>query len=205
MDKFIESFSERPASQKILITVGIAAGLLFIIAVLYFTTTPSIRDSSEKSASANISPTSSPIYPPAQPNTTWSVYQGESFRISYPPNLSGTPGVINGGSIGTAFSITGSQDGTDFSIEIQVTNSETSPLENIYRVFRGFKYKEEEDVVGNVSAKKFSGRVGNLREMALVFENRNKAYKIQLMYNSEGANTKIEEIFKGVLSTFSLL
>lgn len=40
MDRFLDSFQERPTPQKILIIVGVTALFLLVLAILYFITTP---------------------------------------------------------------------------------------------------------------------------------------------------------------------
>lgn len=203
MDKFIESFAQRPTSQKILITIGFTAGFLLVLAVLYFVTTPKIENpKSSNSYQASILPTSVAL-PTDQPRAVWPVYKGPTYQISYPSGLSATPGVIAGG--GNALVLEGKEGSLSYNIEIQVIPQATDSAENIYGIFRGFGYKESDTTIANLPAKKFKGNIGNLQETAVVFENNGQVYKIQLGYTSTLIDNKIEQIFNSILSTFKFI
>lgn len=204
MDKFIDWFAERSTFQKILITLGICAFLLFLIAASYLLTNPTPSDKTNNTVS-NSNNSSAPTSgsTSSQPNTAWQIYSADTFQVSYPQSLTGAPGIISGG--GTALTLTGKEGVTDYNIEIQVTDSAQTPVDNIYEIFRSFEYKEEQTTLKNIIAKKFSGRTGDITETAVIFENRGKVYKIQLFYQSSGRSPQIDQMFEGVISTFTLL
>ena len=99
--------------------------------------------------------------------------------------------------------------GVDYTIEIQITSSSATPVENVSNVFRGLGYQESQIIISNLDARKFSGHIGDglsaLQETAIIFENRGKVYKIQLGYTSSEKNDLIEQTFMNILSTFKLI
>ncbi len=214
MEKFIESFEEKSTTHKIIITLLVALGLLVLTGGLYILTTPSSKKTDQETLVASPSqnpPSSSPPSAAAQnpispsPNTNWSAYQGDGYQINYPPDVSIQPGVINGG--GSALILKGKSGSTEYTIEIQVTSSSITPIQNIYEIFKGLGYKEEQTNIDSAIARKFSGSIGSLGlwETAIVFENRGKVYKIQSEYTSPGKNNLIEQTVSRTISTFKLL
>lgn len=203
MDRLIERFEEMTSSQKMIVTAGMTLLVLLFIGALYILTAPKIENPKAPNSFQDSVATPTPVVLKMQPVKPWPVYTGSAFELSYPPDATVTSGVVGGQ--GEALLIEGKEGGTDYNIELQITDATQTPLNNIYAIFRGLEYKEEETTLKNVIAKKFSGSVAGTAETAIVFESRGKVYKIQLFYNSPQINTNIEQIFQGILSTFKLI
>ena len=209
MDKFIESFSKKTSAQKIIITILITGGLLFVMGVTYFLTTPPVKKPDNLQNVNQTSPTQVPVSAGNESTTpAWPFYKGDGYQISYPPDLIAKPGIISTG--GTALLLSGkSSNGVDYTIEIQITSSSATPIENVSNIFKGLGYQESQVIISNLDARKFSGHIGDglpaLQETAIIFENRGKVYKIQLGYTSSEKNDLIEQTFMNILSTFKLI
>lgn len=209
MEKFIESFEKKPTSQKILITLGVAAVMLLIIALLYFLTGTSGSDSkntkelSEKSSQSLESPEVNPTHfiPESRPIENWHTYLGSNYQISYPSSLEGTPGVIEGKVGGTYFNMHGEDESTEFDIAFSVRKSDESSSLNINQKYKDLGYKQKQIIVGNRSASKFSGETVNIHENIVQFEDSGKLYKLRLSYISSTSNPRFEELFDEILST----
>jgi hypothetical protein len=204
VDKFIQGFSQGSSKQKIVLTILVALGLVLLISFFYFFTNPAPQNTNnENSKELNPTPTTTSL-DPVQPDSSWIVYQGENYELIYPPKLTSRPGVITDGAGGTSFTLTGKEEGIDYTIELQVTSASDAPLESYFATFRGLKYEESQMIIANQDAKKFSGKAGKFQETAAIFQLGEKIYKFQMSYKSENKNPKIEQIFEGVVSTFKL-
>mgnify|MGYP001571503096 CR=1 FL=1 len=202
MDKFIDWFSGQSVTRQILVTLGICAFLLFLIGASYVLTSPvPNKPANTISDEKNSSPSESNT--PNSPTQTKETYSSDTYQLSYPSNLNGGSGVISGG--GTAFSLSGKEDLTNYTIQLQLTDLAQTPVSNMYSIFRAFGFKEEEVTLKNVTAKKFYGATGDITETAIIFENRGKAYKIQLIYSGTTRNSKIDKIFEEIISSFILI
>lgn len=92
MDKFIESFSQRSTSQKILITIGVTIFFLVLIGASYFLSSPNIA-SPKNPNFQNSLPTPTPIVEKVLPSSQWQTYTSGDFSFSYPPALTLFDGV----------------------------------------------------------------------------------------------------------------
>jgi len=133
----------------------------------------------------------------------------KNYQVDYPQYLKVEPGIINGGGTSLLLSSQSNQNESPYKIEIQVFNSTNTSLATISGVFTGFGYMQSPVTVGNITARKFSGHISvsesNLQETAIIFENKEKIYKTQLMYNAPSVNRQIENIFARIVSTFKLI
>ena len=209
MDKFIESFSKKTSAQKIIITILITGGLLFVMGVTYFLTTPPVKKPDNLQNVNQTSPTQVPVSAGNEFTTpAWPLYKGEGYQVSYPPDLIAKPGVISTG--GTALLLSGkSSNDVDYTIEIQITSSSATPVENVSNVFRGLGYQESQIIISNLDARKFSGHIGDglsaLQETAIIFEDRERLYKIQLSYQKDQPDFQVQQIFQKILAAFKLI
>ncbi|MEK7558880.1 MAG: hypothetical protein AAB521_01075 [Patescibacteria group bacterium] len=202
VDRFIKFFEEASVSQKLLITGGFCAFLLFFMGASYLLTNYNINTASKNTSAENNADL------PADDGSKsddgeWEVYTGEAYKLSYPQGMFLSPGVVAGG--GSALGMADAEGVTEYGIELEVVDSSQRPLEDIYSSFRIAQYKEEEFLEGDISAKKFSGISGQMHETAIIFENRGEVYKFQLSYQSETENPKIKQIFRSILATFSFI
>ncbi len=213
MDKFLEFFSQRTTSQKILITIAGALIFLFFLAVVYILTTPPqpksnlTKDNNSKAqtptlATINTQPTS-PVL---------KAYQDKYYQISYPDNLIIEPGIIGNDPEQTSLLIhppTNSSGNTEYNIEIEALSSKVSSISAILAVFTALGYQKGNITVSNgLPAYIFKGQTEiqsrTLQEIAVFLEDKGRIFKLQLTYNNLNVDPRIELVFLRILPTFRL-
>ena len=133
---------------------------------------------------------------------TWQVYSETGYSISYPPDVTITPSIISGGGKALVFHL---PEGSNFNMHLEVIPNSITSLDAISGIFRSFKYQEENILINDKSARKFSGALtaGNktIQETVVVIENQNQIYKLQLTYSDDRKNIKADDLFSQILSS----
>lgn len=95
-------------------------------------------------------------------------------------------------------------------IEIQMTPSSITPIQQIYDIFTSFGMARSTLSVGpeNISAVRFTGKAKYtptpLQQDVVVFEKNGTVYKIQMMYSSDQVNSAYEQKLAQVLSNLQI-
>jgi len=139
---------------------------------------------------------------PTTPISAWQVYTETDYSISYPPDVTITPSIISGGGKALVFHL---PEGSNFNMHLEVIPNSITSLDAISGIFRSFKYQEENILINDKSARKFSGALtaGNktIQETVVVIENQNQIYKLQLTYSDDRKNIKADDLFSQILSS----
>ncbi|MEK7573194.1 MAG: hypothetical protein AAB531_02095 [Patescibacteria group bacterium] len=202
MDRFIKFFEEASVSQKLLITGGFCAFLLFLMGASYLLTNYNINTVPKDTSAENNADL------PADDGSKsddgeWEVYTGETYKLSYPQDLSLEAGEVSDG--GQEILLKGKHGSTNYTIELQVLDNTTSSVVDIHELFRSFKYQEENIVMGGLETKIFSGKIDKPWEKAVAVEYKGNIYKLQFSYESEQQSPQMEEIFRQVIDRFSFI
>lgn len=141
--------------------------------------------------------------PIASPAPSLQVYSDSDYSITYPLDVTTTSTTISGGGKALIFNL---PQGSDYQMDLEVLSSSSNNIEIISAIFQSFKFEENNILIDGISAKKFSGSIPvgdkTIQETAVILENKNQIYKLQLSYPSAEKNTKVEQLFSQILSGF---
>lgn len=128
MDRFLDSFQERPTPQKVLIIVGATAIFLLLLVILYFVTTPPRTNTNQAQNSQVPQVTPIPIKTTnTSPPNSWETEKNPSYKIDYPPTWKRQVIQVNSGGTLTSLTVPYSSPAEAFPrIDIQVTPSGTN-------------------------------------------------------------------------------
>ena len=222
MDRFSSIYENKTENQKVLIGLGFSALALLLLAVSYFLTTPKqiSNPNTSGNSAAGQNPSASPgassdnsfpkssSLPKANVPEGWETYKYSDYQISYPADFTPQPGVISGGGVSLTLQQK-DQTALQSSIEMQVYDSKTVPLQRVSAGLSDLGYAKSALTIGGINAQRFSGSIlvstssANLHTIAVIFENKNRTFKIQLDYSSESKNDQVENIFNNIVSSFS--
>lgn len=224
MDRFTAFFNSKTEGQKVVIGVGLAVLVLLLLVVTYFISTPQTTSKSDtaqtknqqgtsgsnQSTPGNNSNQSVPTKIQTNVPSEWQTYRYTDFEISYPPDYIPQLSGISGGGVNLSLAqrpstITVSSD----NINLQIYNSKDVPLTQLAGALSALKYTKSGLFVSGLSAEKYSGSFltstnsASLQTSAVIFQHKDKTYKIQIDYLSQGPNKQIEDTFNKIVATFS--
>jgi hypothetical protein len=208
MDRFSSIFENKTKKQKILIGIGFSALAFFLLLVSYLITTPGQNKSQVQNGQipevTAISVQNSNMS--QLPNTAkipTENYKNSDFQIKYPSTFSYQQEVLSGGGESLVLNPK-TPDGNGTYIEIQVYSPSSASQSAIEDVFSALGYSKSQILVAKLPATEFKGSIvqdsNSMREMAVIFTNQSKVYKIQLAYFSKQENKEIEQIFNNIVS-----
>jgi hypothetical protein len=132
--------------------------------------------------------------------------QTEEYTLTYPETWQVTLQPIAGGGNSTSFTIAGSAPNEPpAEVSIQGTSVKDTPLTQIETVYASFGYKKETVTVNGTEAAKFSGNMGDMREVAYVLQHNETAYNIKLTYLADRTDAAMEQHFTDVVTSLNFL
>lgn len=208
MDKFSSIFENKTENQKVVIGIGFSALVLFLLLVSYLITTPGqnkpqVQNNQIPEVTAIPVQNSNTTQLPITSKTQTESYVNSDFQIKYPSTFSYQEEFLSGGGESLILKPKTS-DGNATYIEIQVYNPSSASQSAVEDVFSALGYAKSQISVGNLPATEFKGSIAQgssyMREMAVIFTNQSRVYKIQLAYFSKQENKEIEQIFNNIVS-----
>jgi hypothetical protein len=210
MDKFSSFFESKTEKQKVLIGIGFSVLVLFLLLVSYLITTPvqtksQVQNSQVPEVSAIPKQNSNTPQFPITSKTQTESYSNYDFQIKYPSTFSYQEQSLSGGGESLILK-PNTPDGNATYIEIQVYSLSSASQSAVENVFSALGYSKSQIFVANLPATEFKGSIAQdssyVREIAVIFTNKNRVYKIQLAYVSKQDNQEIEQIFNNLVSGF---
>ncbi len=217
MDRFLDSFQERPTPQKVLIIVGVTALFLLVLAILYFVTTPPRSNTNQTQNSQIPQVTPIPIKTTnVPPSNKWKTENNPSYKIDYPPTWNRQVlQVISGGTL-TSLTVPYSTAVEAFPrIDIQVTPTGTN-ITNQQRVVNlsplnlassKAKFKEQE-AIKLTGILPFDFVVGDVQKKVnktfLFFSANGKDYVVDYAYYQDDTADQSIQLLNQILNTFIL-
>ncbi len=133
------------------------------------------------------------------PSTNWQVYSQSDYSISYPKDVTATPKqAVNGRGLDFNLPV-----GQDYHMDLQVLPNTSTSVEKISSIFRAFHYQENDILIDNYPAKKFTGnaKIGGVisQEIAVIVEVKGQIYKLQLTYSGGQRNSDVDDLFLKIL------
>lgn len=217
MDRFLESFQERPTPQKILITVGVTALFLLVLAILYLITTPP-RSNTNQTQNTQI-PQVTPISIKTTntfPSNKWKTENNPSYKIDYPPTWKRQVLEVNSG--GTLTSLTAPYNTAAEAfprIDIQVTPTGTN-ITNQQRIVNLSPLKlasseanfKEQEAIKLTGILPFDFVVGNVQKKVnktfLFFSANGKDYVVDYAYYQDDTADRSIQLLNQILNTLVL-
>lgn len=134
MDRFLESFQERPTPQKVLIIVAVTAVFLVLLVILYFITSPSSNTNQVQNTQVPQVTAIPIVNTNSFPSNKWRTENNPSYRIDYPPAWNKQVLQVNTGGTLTTLTPPYNTAAEAFPrIDIQVTPTGTN-ITNLQRV-----------------------------------------------------------------------
>jgi hypothetical protein len=137
------------------------------------------------------------------PNTGTQIYSNSEYQIYIPSTFYYQTQSLSGGGESLILKPK-TPDGNATYIEIQVYSPFSASQSAVENVFLALGYSKNQIFVGNLPATEFKGSIAQdsnyIKEMAVIFTNLNRVYKIQLTYVSKQENKQIEQIFNNIVS-----
>ena len=223
MDRFTAFFNSKTEGQKVVIGVGLAVLVLLLLVVTYFISTPQTTSKSDTAqtknqqgasgSNQNISGNNNNQSVPTNIQTSvpseWQTYRYTDFEISYPPDYVPQLSGIGGGGVNLALAQRPSTiTVSSANINLQIYNSKDVPLTQVAGALSALGYAKSKIFVFGLSAEKYSGNFlistnsASLQTSAVIFQHKDKTYKIQINYVSQGPNKQTEDTFNKIVSTF---
>ena len=223
MDRFTAFFNSKTEGQKVIIGVGLTVLVLLLLVVTYFISTPQTTSKSDTAQSKNQQGTSdsnqnisgnngsqsAPTNTQTSVPSEWQTYRYTDFEISYPPDYAPQLSGISGGGVNLALAQRPSTiTVSSVNINLQIYNSKDVPLTQVAGALSALGYAKSKIFVFGLSAEKYSGSFltatnsASLQTSAVIFEHKDKTYKLQINYMSLSPNKQLEDTFGKIVSSF---
>lgn len=207
-----ENSGQQKLSKKQLVILSIlAAFLLFIFIFLLLPFTTGQGANYQNLNNKSLSPAAGIFATPTQEITTKIFrYKNDDYSLDYPDSWTINLRQLNdmNGSL-MVLQPKISKIGTNPHIAVQVTDAGPSSIASMEAGFAVLKYKKESAIVSGTSADQFTGTLpspqGLLHNIAFIFESKNRLFLIKLSYTQHQQDPQLEEQFKRIASTFTLL
>ncbi len=214
MDRFLESFQERPAPQKVLIIVTATAVFLVLLVILYFVTSPGSNTNQVQNTQVP-QVTAIPIrnsnqFPSNNPQNTTYTYSGKGYSIIYPSDWR-TEKASASGKESTRFIPSTNENGVySPSLKIKVaeySQSEVSKIESdqlLYfkKALVQFKGISSEKFTGILPPPDFKGSpTKTTYNSSYLFTKNNLIFLIEYVYDGSASNTDWETKINSILDT----
>ncbi|MCL5019049.1 MAG: hypothetical protein M1426_01025 [Patescibacteria group bacterium] len=134
MDRFLESFQERPTPQKVLIIVAVTAVFLVLLVILYFITSPGSNTNQVQNTQVPQATAIPIVNTNSFPSNKWKTENNPFYKIDYPPTWNRQVLQVNSGGTLTSLTVPYNTAAEAFPrIDIQVTPMGTN-ITNLQRI-----------------------------------------------------------------------